>query len=69
MRLSYSLIEHYQTCQYRTKLSDIDRVPRVEAVTNAFRGMTAFYGADSIIVESKCRDSQTDLFLFLFQIS
>ena len=33
----------------------------------AFRGMTALYGADSITVESNCRDSQTDPLLITRQ--
>ena len=30
--------------------------------TRTLRGLTAFYGADSITVESNCRDSQTEPF-------
>lgn len=39
MNLSYSLIDHYEACQFRTKLFDFERVPRTEGAGDILRSL------------------------------
>ncbi len=39
MKLSYSLLDHYETCQFRTKLFDFERVERVDGASDKLRSL------------------------------
>lgn len=53
MNLSYSLIDNFQACQYRTKLFSFERVPQGEGASDALRsfiGQAAHAGQAAVLL-------------------